>query len=129
MKKLATLIVCSMTMMLTACGGDTHESLMDEISSMMDEMTSILKGVKDESSAKAAVSKLESLGKKGQDLSERMKKLGEPSEEQEKELTAKMMGMAGKAMVMLGEIARIKGDEKLNAILGSAVEKLSNVME
>ena len=38
MKKLATLIVCSMTMMLTACGGDTHESLMDEMGSMMASM-------------------------------------------------------------------------------------------
>lgn len=129
MKKLATLaLVGLMTISLTGCGGDTHESLMDEGSGMMKDMTSVLADVKDEASAKDAVSKLEAFAAKGKDLGERMKALGEPTPDQAKALMAKGMSMMADMGKFQTEMQRLQQNPELLKIIGDALKKAQGAM-
>jgi hypothetical protein len=73
---------------LTLCAGcgDTHESLMDDQIGAMEEVATILEGVKDKDSAKAAKPRLEALAKRQQDIEKRVKELGEPTDEKKEQL-------------------------------------------
>lgn len=65
---------------------DTPEVIVSEVADNMEELVTILKSVTDDASADAAVEKLNALGDEMVALSERAKKVPEPSEEQKKEL-------------------------------------------
>ena len=84
-------------LVLVGCG-DSHEAAMNDMIASMEKLNTILDGVQDEASAKAAKPKIEALSKQMDALGQRMEKLGEPSEAQQKELTAKF----GKKMEKLG---------------------------
>ena len=76
--------------LLTLAGcGDTHESLMKESLDNMNKVNTVLDGVKDEASAKAAAPKLEALAAKMNDIQQRMNKIGTPTPEQAKALETK----------------------------------------
>ncbi|MHC4974612.1 MAG: hypothetical protein ACYTG3_20045 [Planctomycetota bacterium] len=71
---------------LAACGGNSHEAIMDEQLDLMDEMLDILEGVNDEASANEAAKKIEALTEDMQKLAKRAQELGEPTPEQQKRL-------------------------------------------
>jgi len=73
-------------LVLSACGGDSPESIAEEQFDLMDEMLDILEGVTDQESAKAASKEMEALAKKMADLEKRMEKMPDPTPEQQKRL-------------------------------------------
>lgn len=73
-------------LVLSACGGNSHEAIVDEQFDLMDEMIEILDGVTDQESAKEAAKKLEALGEDMQALAKRAEEMGEPTPEQQKKL-------------------------------------------
>jgi hypothetical protein len=68
---------------------DTFEGLIKEMIGVTKEVVAELEKIKDEDSAKAARPKLKKLGGQLQDFQQRAKKLGKPSEEEEKKLKEK----------------------------------------
>jgi hypothetical protein len=110
-------------LLLAGCGGDTHESLMDESVSVMGEMTDVLKGVTDEASAKAAAGKLESLVAEMNGLKDRIEKLGQPTQEQ----AQKMMQKGMEQMQKMAEFAQLM-QEKVSKypVLQEAFSKMGN---
>jgi hypothetical protein len=73
-------------LVLSACGGNTHESIAEEQFDLMDEMLDILEDVTDSESAKEASGKMDKLGEKMADLAKRAKELPDPTPEQQKRL-------------------------------------------
>ena len=60
---LALAAVAIFSLGLSSCGGDTQESLMEDSIDKMEELADVCEGIKDEASAKAAVAKIETIGK------------------------------------------------------------------
>ena len=95
-----------------------HEQVMDDQLDLMEEMVDVLKDVKDEASAKAAVPKLEDLKKRGEEIQKRAKEIGDPSEEEEKALKEKYEERMDKIMKdMFAEMTRVMADEKCREVL------------
>lgn len=113
-----------MAMLLTGCGGDTHEKVTVDMGKITDELATVLEGVKDEASAKSALSKIESIKSRMEDLGKRMKALGPPKAEDALKLAGKGFEVMAKSADRLEkEAARIKADPKLSAILDKALDK------
>jgi hypothetical protein len=96
---------------LSGCSGkDTHESLMKEQISLMNEYFDVLDGVNSEADAKAAKPKLEALAKKGEDLKKRADALGKPSKEEEQRLkekfTPEMTKMMGRMFTVMAKVQK-----------------------
>ena len=97
----------------------TYESLRKDGIATMKEMIEVLKGVKDEASAKAAKPKLDALGKKMETLEAESNKVEKPSAEEQKKLDEKFQEDMFKLVGELAtEIDRIGSDPKLVAVLG-----------
>jgi ferritin-like metal-binding protein YciE len=75
-------------LVLSACGGDTHESVAEDQLDLMDEIFDIMDGVTDEASAKEAAKKIEALGEDMADLRKRIAAMPDPTKEEEKRLEA-----------------------------------------
>ena len=73
----------------TGCSDPTPESVADEMTAKMNEVSTTLKGVTDESSAKAANDKLKSIAADMKKLKAQMDKLPKPTAEQEKKMEEK----------------------------------------
>lgn len=131
MKRIFTLFVLMAAVVLSGCGGDTHSSLMDEGMALTKELVGILEGVKDTASADAAASKVEALAAKGEALKKRMEAVGEPTEDQMKELGKKL----GEAMTQMGEmqmkIAKAGSNPEVmkSQKLGDALMKFKKAMD
>ena len=82
------LILTLAAFLVPACG-DSHESAQEESMDVMDEMLEVVEGIKNSDDAKAAEEKLKELGEKWQAVVERVKELGEPSNEEAAELREK----------------------------------------
>jgi hypothetical protein len=115
-----------LTICLAGCKTD-HESLTKDSISKMKEMVSVLKGVTDESSAKAAGPKLEAISKDMKNLQAEMKKLGEPPKEKQEELAKKyvpeLMSAQGEVMK---EMMRISSDPKLAKAMGDSMRTIKS---
>lgn len=71
-------------------GVGSHDAAADETLKAMREFATILEGVKDQGSADAAKPKIDALGKRLDELTKDVKKLGEPSEEESKKVSEKV---------------------------------------
>ena len=109
--------------------GDSHESLAGEGQSTMNEMVSVLDGMKDEASAKSAKPKLTSLMDRLNDINQRQSRLPTPTEAEIKAMGAKY----GKQMEELqkkfmGHMMRIAFDPKINAQLADIEQHMKKTM-
>jgi predicted RNase H-like nuclease (RuvC/YqgF family) len=75
---------------LSGCGRSKHEAAVDDAIAIGNELCDILDGVKDKDSAQAAAGKIEKLGSRMKDLSERIKAMGEPSKEEQEKIGKKL---------------------------------------
>jgi peptidoglycan hydrolase CwlO-like protein len=120
-----TLAVACIAVTIVSIGCDskpTHDSLAKDMIGKMKEMVEVLKGVKDEASAKAAKPKLEGLKKEVDALKAEADKMPKPSAEDEKKLNEKYEPELEKLMGELaGEMIRIGSDPKLASELGNAM--------
>ncbi len=111
---------------LTGCKTD-HESVMKDSISKMKELVSILKGVTDEASAKAAGPKIEAVSADMKKLQEDAKKLGDPPKDKQDELMKKYASeLASVQADMMKESTRIAMNPKLSTILEPSMKNLSS---
>ena len=119
--------VCFVAMlaMALAVGGckRDHEAVMKDSLSKMKEATQILKGIKDEASARSAASKLESISKDLEELEKEGSKMSKPTEAQQTELTKKYGDeMMKTVMELMSESMRLSADPKIAPIIGPAMK-------
>lgn len=105
--------------LVPGCGGDTHQSLVDESMPLMREMAATVTTIKDEATAKAAKPKLEVIASKMKDLKARRDKLPAPTEAEMKASIDKY----GKEMEelqkkMIGSMMAIQFDPAIQKVLG-----------
>ncbi len=91
LRKLVTVVVLGVV--LGACG-DSHEAVMDDQQSIMEEIFDVIEDVEDEESAKEAAGEIEALVLELADLQKRAQELPKPSEEELKEMQAKAFELA-----------------------------------
>jgi len=87
-RALCGVVVLALAAVSAGCS-DKYESAMKEHLGYMREMNEILSGVKDKETLAEAEAAMDKLGEKMKAVSERMEKLGQPSEARMKELTEK----------------------------------------
>lgn len=119
-----------MAMLLTGCGGDSHEKVMGDMVGQMKEFAGTLETIKDEASAKAASDKLNKIAASMKDLKARADKLGKPSADVEKALKEKyekdMTEVMGKFM---GSAMRIGMNPELGKHVEKAMEEVGKSMK
>jgi hypothetical protein len=78
-------------LLLCSCGGkvDSYEEAMDAHLQIMDDMVSVLEGVTDQASAKAAQEDLAAIGQRARDLADQTKGLPQPDEAERKRMMDK----------------------------------------
>ncbi len=107
-------VIAAMAIVLPGCGKATHESLTKDTVSQMKKVVEILKGVKDEASAKAAASKIEAIGKAIRTIKTQAEELGKPTRELEAQLQDKYAEELRSVTMEMGrEVMRIQMDPKL----------------
>jgi hypothetical protein len=120
-----TIAVACVAIVFIASGCDstpTHESVMKERIEKAKKMVEIMKGVKDEPTAKAAESKMKDLEKEMAAVDAKQSKLGEPSAEEQKRLEEKYGPELAKLMgEMMSEGMRIALDPNLSKHLKDAM--------
>lgn len=100
--------------------GDKHESAMKEMLGNFEDMNSVLDGVKDEASLKAAKPELEEISERMKALGERMKKIGKAPKARQEALKSKyeerMKKVTGDLMKNMMRLASVKGGRDLGKI-------------
>jgi hypothetical protein len=92
----------------------THESVTQETIDKMEEMVEVLKGIKDEASAKAARPKMEQIKKDMDEIKAKSKALGEPPADVKQKLAEKHKQELEKVTgEMMKEMMRIGFDPKI----------------
>ena len=120
----------AVSIMLIGCGGDSYESMASDSVSYYEEMASILEGVSDVESAKAAVPKLEAVGQKMADLKKRADALGKPTPEQNKALEEKFTKEMSTAMdKMMAASMKLADKPEVQKILEEPMKKLRGGMQ
>ena len=98
-------------------GADTHDSLLKEMLGTMKNAVTVLKGVKDEATAKEALPKVKKICEEMSDQKKRMDKLGKPTKEQDKELQKKYRGEMEQGFKAFTEemlrVMKVPGGEEL----------------
>ena len=85
-----TCALVAVTLCVTGCESKpTHESVTQETIDKMEEMVEVLKGIKDEASAKAARPKMEQIKKDMDEIKAKSKALGEPPADVKQKLAEK----------------------------------------
>jgi len=79
-----TMTAAFLGLVLSACGGDSHEAIVEDQADLMDEILDILEDVDDQASAKEAAKKIEALSEDMAALAKRAQEMGEPTPEQQK---------------------------------------------
>lgn len=114
-------------LLLTAVGcGDSHDKVLGDMATSMEDLGSALEEVKDVDSAEANADRIADIAGDMQEISKRAEALEKPSEETVKELKAKYedrFDEAGKKL--FGEMLRVMmlGDE-VKAVLDDAFNKV-----
>src|SRR5437773_7521802 len=126
MKLSMTVVSAATVLMICLVGCKTdHESLTKDSISKMKEMVSVLKGVTDESSAKAAGPKLEAISTDMKNLQAEMKKLSAPPKEKQEDLAKKYVPeMMSAQAELMKEMTRISADPKLAKVIGDSMRKI-----
>lgn len=125
-------VVC---LLLVACGDNvkisSHEEGINAQLNVMDEMFTVLEGVEDEASAKAATDEIEALGKKLSEIAAQMNALPKPTAEEMKELasnveiTRRQQELFGTRMAK--QLMKLAQYPELRNALSSALGKVEKV--
>lgn len=130
MRKIIASTVLAFTLLLTGCGGDTHEGLANETVGLLNEFATVLDGVSDEASAKAAVPKLEAISTKLSEMKKRVDALPKLSEAENKALEDKMQKEMGTFMgKFMGAAMKLANKPELQKILEEPMKKFQGSMK
>ena len=126
----AALLMLSVVFFLSGCGGgDTHSKLADLTMAEMDKIPAIIESAKDVESAKAAVSKLESVTKTLKALKARVDKLPKASQVENDAIMEKMKSRQeelGKRMQ--AATMSVMSDPEVAKIIMPAMKSFSDTM-
>ncbi len=118
---LATLI--GGALLLSGCGGDSREAIMEEMLDQFDAITASMKKITDKQSATAQAPKLEAIAAEMKALKARADKIGKPDDAEDKALQEKYKERMETSMKgMMSEMMRV-------AMLGPDVQKELDVLE
>lgn len=110
---LSLTVIVAVALLMGGCKDD-RDSLAKKSISTMTDLGKALKSVKDESSSKAAASKVKSIVKSMQELKKKMDAMPKPSPEEDKQLQTKYEKPVTEAMkTVMEESMRIAMDPKL----------------
>ncbi|MBP7865954.1 MAG: hypothetical protein KA419_08375 [Acidobacteria bacterium] len=127
MKKVLVLLAAvAVFLPLSGCSKGSHEAFMNDMIAAMKEMGTVLEGIKDKDSAKAAVPKLQEIVKRLNDLKEKGKALPEPDEATKKKLEEKLKELMEVSMKVAGEMMRVQGIEGAAEELKGIQSEMSN---
>ena len=125
MRKTTFAIVVLAAFVLTSCGGDTAESVSKDMVANMKEMGTILSGITDEASAKAAVPKIEALRVKMRECGQRAKNVLKPDAATEQKIEEAMRSGMQEAMMSIGVAQeRLMSRPELMAIIEPAMQNM-----
>ncbi len=116
-----------LTLSLCACG-DSFENLSDDTLTLVKDLTVTLQSVKDEASAKAALSDLESLRENYDDLQARATNIGEPTKEQVEELRDMVKANQAAADTFRAELKRVVKIKAAIAVLRPTLEGMPKLV-
>jgi outer membrane PBP1 activator LpoA protein len=115
------LCVLAVSALFVCAGCDskpTHESVMKESLDKLNEVATILEGVKDEASAKEAKPKLAAIAARLKELKTKMDQLPKPSADEEKRLREKYEPQVRELLPKLQtQMARVALDPKLGPLI------------
>lgn len=113
-----------MALVFTSCSPDTKEKVAEDAFSAMEEVMTVLEGVKDKATAEAASPKLKKLVDKVEGIKARQKALSITDEDFKKEME-KQKDRMGKLMgKMLPTLMKISADKEVEAIIGESMKKI-----
>lgn len=118
MKKLMV-VSCALVLLVAgrSAAQDTHDALLKEMLGNLKEATGLLKGVKDEETAKAASPKVKKIAEAMKESAKKLEKIGKPTKEQEADLEKKYKEDLGKSLkeftTELLRVKDVKGGEEL----------------
>jgi phage terminase large subunit-like protein len=114
---------------MTGCGGQSHEAITDSMMTSMDKFADILASVKDEASAKAAVSQLDNLTASVKELAEKAKALGDPPKEIQTKIEEKMKAKQSELQQkMNASMMNLMSNPALMQIITPALTKFAEAM-
>lgn len=112
---------------LVGCGGDTAESVSKEMIANLKEMATIMSGITDEASAKAAVPKIEAVRVKMRDAGKRAQNVPKIDSATEKKISDAMEAAAMEAMKTIGAAQeRLMARPELMAIIEPALQNMED---
>jgi cytochrome c556 len=123
-------LFCALALVfLNGCGKPSHESVMKDMISKMNELGTVLKGVTDEASAKAAGAKIKTISEDMKKIKAEADALPTPTAEEDKKLKEAHEKELTDAMgTMSTEMMRIMMDPKLSAPMTDAMKELRTSM-
>ena len=130
MKPLPHLVIlCVALSLLSACGGDSRDEVMEDSLEQMKELNAVLATVEDEASAKIAAEKVRDMQADFAELSERMKAMqddAEPTATEAEALSEKYReDYTDTLQTLMGHMLRIQADPKLREAMGDALKELN----
>jgi chromosome segregation ATPase len=126
MKKTLWMVVLMVAAVGVVGCSDSQEKVYEDQLDLMEDTVGILEGVTDKESAEEAKPKLESLKKVSEELQARAKKLGEPTEEEQKELQEKYgKKMAEVANKMMTEMMRVQSNPETKSAVEGVMPPVS----
>jgi len=123
-KKVLRCLLLLSILFLVGCG-DSHDKATRDSIRVTKQFVTVLKGIENAEDAKAAKSKLESIGKKMAAIQERMKKLDDPTPEQQKQLEKKYGEEMKEVMGELVGVMFKTMDPEISAEIGPVMEQFS----
>jgi hypothetical protein len=131
MRSLSIVAALAICVMLVGCK-KTHEDVIKETISCMNDVGTALKSAKDEASAKKAAADIKSIGERITKLAETAKDMPKPTDQEDKALQDKYKKQLDDAMgTITTEMMRIMADPKLQPAadafkaIGESMSKLS----
>lgn len=118
MKKLMV-VSCALILLVAgrSAAQDTHDALLKEMLGNLKEAIGLLKGVKDEETAKAASPKVKKIAETMKETAKKLEKIGKPTKEQEADLEKKYKEDLTKSLndfrTELLRVKDVKGGEEL----------------
>ena len=129
MRAVVAIVAVALFVCCSGCG-DTHESLAGEGVATMQEMATVMEGVKDGPSAKDAKAKLTSLMEKLNKINERQAKLPTPTEAEGKAMEAKYgKQMEESSRKFQTQMFRVMGNPAIMGELGDLDQQMAKGMK
>ncbi|MEX2214390.1 MAG: hypothetical protein WD768_09700 [Phycisphaeraceae bacterium] len=128
MRHITSLALLAVTLVAGGCGGGSHEAVAEESVSKFKELASVLEGVTDTASAKAAKPKIDAIVAELKAIGERSKALPEPDEATKKKIMEKMKTELTSAMMKMQEaMMKLATNPEAAKALGEAMEKMQDL--